>query len=367
MTSELKSTPFSGAYPAGVTEWIDVMGFAVPVTWGNPGAEYDAVRNHAAAMEFSMLLKWDVRGPSAKQVVNSIFSRDVSRLQPGRIAYGVITDEDGKMVDDCTVFVHGPEHVRIYGGNPEVTQYLGNRHPANVVVEQVREAFAQLSVQGPKSRRILEKLTSRSLSNESLPYYRFLEDVEMAGMPVQISRIGFTGELGFEILLPTGQAGRFWNALFEAGETDGLLPAGAAAVMMCRIEAGMIMAELEYDRTMTPYECRMGWAVDLSKDDFQGKSALELAKDSPQVGICSVVLPGEGEFDGRPLARDGRAVGHVTMAVPSPCLGGRFLGLARVGRDCLAPGTGLDLEGSEQPATVVSTPVYDPERTRVRS
>ncbi len=367
MTGELKPTPFAEAYPDGVAEWMDVMGFAVPVTWGDPAAEYDAVRSHAAAMEFSMLLKWDVRGPAAKEVVDSIFSRDMSRVPPGRIAYGVVTDEYGKMVDDCTVFVHGTEHVRIYGGNPEVEKYLDNRCPVGVSVEQVREAFAQLSVQGPKSRRILQKLTGQSLSSESLPYYRFLEDVEMAGMPVQVSRIGFTGELGFEILLPAGQAGRFWDTLFEAGETDGLLPAGAAAVMMCRIEAGMIMADLEYDHTMTPYECRMGWAVDLSKDDFQGRSALALAKDSPRVGICSVILPGEGEFDGRPLARDGAVVGRVTMAVPSPCLGGRLLGLARVGRDCLAPGTILELEGLDQPATVVSTPVYDPERTRVRS
>lgn len=367
MTNDLIPTPFAESYPDGVAEWIDVMGFAVPLTWGDPAREYEAVRNHAAAMEFSMLLKWDVRGPSAKAFVNRIFSRDMARLQPGQIAYGVIVSEAGKMLDDCTVFVHGPEHVRIFGGNPEVGTCLENKRPAQVSIEQKREAFAQLSVQGPKSRKILQEMTRQNLSNESLPYYRFLENVEMAGMSVQLSRIGFTGELGFEVMLPTEQAGRFWEALFEAGKTDGLVAAGAAAVMMCRIESGMIMAELEYDHTMTPYECRMGWAVDLHKGDFQGKPALELAKDSPQVGICSVVLPGEGEFDGKLLLRDNTPVGHVTMAIPSPCLGGRFLGLSRVDRDCLSPGTLLELEGVDQPATVVSTPVYDPERIRVRS
>ena len=107
-----------------MTEWIDVFGYATPVTWGDPGAEYDAVRNAAAAMDFSMLLKWDVRGPSAVEVVNRVFSRDVARQKPGTIRYGVVTSEAGMMVDDCTVFVHDPEHVRVFGANPRVGEFL---------------------------------------------------------------------------------------------------------------------------------------------------------------------------------------------------------------------------------------------------
>ena len=195
-------------------------------------------------------------------------------------------------------------------------------------------------MQGPKSREILQRLTGTDLSDAALPYYSFLTGVEMAGIPAQVSRIGYTAELGFEVLVAADRAVPFWDALFEAGSGDGLLPAGAAAVMMCRIEAGMIMGELEYDETMTPYECRMGWAVDLGKEEFQGKSALARARDSPSVDVVSVVLSGEGEYDGAPLTVDGERVGHVTMAVPSPHLGGRFLGLARVDVKHAAPGSG---------------------------
>ena len=365
-TGDLKRTPFTDAYPDGVTEWIDVFGYATPVTWGDPGAEYDAVRNAAAAMEFSMLAKWDVRGPTAVDVVNRVFSRDVARQRSGRIRYGVVTSEAGTMVDDCTVFLHGPEHVRMFGGNPLVGEILAAEATDDVTVTQRRDDLAQLSVQGPKSREILQRLTDADLSSSALPYYGFVTGVEMAGIPSQVSRIGFTGELGFEVLVAADRAMSFWDALFESGSGDGLLPAGAAAVMICRIESGMIMGELEYDETMTPYECRMGWAVDLGKDDFRGKSALARVKDTPSVEVVSVVLSDEGEYDGAPLTVGGERVGHVTMAVPSPHLGGRFLGLARVGVSHAAPGLVLDAGDGGRTATIVPMPVYDPERTRVR-
>ncbi len=367
MNEELKQTPFAAAYPAGVVEWIDVFGYAVPVTWGDPVAEYDAVRNQAAAMEFSMLLKWDIEGPGAIQVVDKVFSRDVGRMESGQIAYGVVVNEDGTMVDDCTVFVYNDDHVRIFGGNPKVEQFLDQYRPENVSITQRRDQLAQLSVQGPESRHILQQLTNTSISNSSLPYYRFLTDVDMAGMSVQVSRIGFTGELGYEIMLPVEHAVEFWEALFKAGTDYGLLPAGAAAVMMCRIESGMIMAEFEYDESMTPYDCRMGWAVDLDKECFQGKKALASAKDKSELTVVSVVLSEEGEYDGVSLWADGAKVGYITMAIPSPHLEGQILGLARL--DCIYSGLGTKLELDEKYsaiAEVVQMPVYDPERTRVR-
>ncbi len=129
------------------------------------------------------------------------------------------------MVDDCTVFFHGPEHVRIFGGNPQVGDYLDNHRPENVSVAQKREELAQLSVQGPKSREILQKLTKQDLSNDSLPYYWFIENVYMAGTSVQVSRLGFTGELGYEIPVPASKSKLFWDELFAVVTPDGLLPA----------------------------------------------------------------------------------------------------------------------------------------------
>ena len=368
MSDELKQTPFSSSYPDGVVEWIDIFGYAVPLTWGNPNVECAAVRNQAAAFEFSMLLKWDVEGKDALQTVNNIFSRDISEMKPGTIAYGVVVSETGTMVDDCTVFVYGPEHVRIFGANPMVGDFLNNYRPNNVTVSQRREELAQLSVQGPLSREILQKLTSTDISNDELRWYHFLTDVDMAGMKVQISRIGYTGELGYEIMLPVDSAQVFWNALFEVGEPLGLIPAGAACVMMCRIEAGLIMGEVEYDHTMTPYECRMAWSVDLNKDNFQGKEALIEAQKNPLLDIVSVILPGEEEYDGVELMDNNKKVGLVTMAIPSPYLDGKFIGLARINRANATVGNKLDLslEGNGQ-VEIVATPVYDPERVRSRS
>lgn len=364
--TNLMATPYASCYPDGVVEWIDVFGFAVPLTWGDPVAEYNAIRNHAAAMEFSMLHKWQVEGDGAIETVNRVFSRDVLAKTHGKITYGVIVTDDSKMVDDCTVFIYGSDRVLVFGGNPQVGAILTDHATSGVKVSDQRDALSQLSVQGPASREILQKLTSTNLSGHTLPYYTFLDNVSFGnGVLGQISRIGFTGELGYEVMLPVDQAPAFWDRLFEAGYPMGLLPAGAAAVMMCRIEAGMIMAELEYDHTMTPYECRMGWAVDLKKPEFLGKAALAQAKDSPAYDIVSVVMDSEGEFDGATLRKDDTEIGHVTMAVPSPMLDGKFLGLARVHFRSVAVGDRVNVNGNA--GTILSTPVFDPDRIRVRS
>ncbi len=144
-------------------------------------------------------------------------------------------------------------------------------------------------------------------------------------------------------MLPVDSAQAFWDALFIVGEPLGLLPAGAACVMMCRIEAGLIMGEVEYDHTMTPYECRMAWSVDLNKDNFHGKDALIESQKNPSLDIVSVIFPEEGEYDGVELMDNNKKVGLVTMAIPSPCLGGKFLGLARIDRAYAIVGNKLDL------------------------
>lgn len=366
---DLNKTPFADHYGHGVAEWMDAFGYGMPITWGDVSAEYDAVRNHAAAMEFSMLLKFDVEGPGALETVNRIYTRDISRMTAGKIAYGCVVTQDGMMVDDCTVFVYGPDHVRVFGAHAEVGEYLESAKSEGVTITERRDELAQLSVQGPKSRQILQRMTSADLSNEGLKYYNFLTGVEIAGIPAQISRLGFTGELGYELLIPVDRAGDLWTALVAAGKDDGLLPAGGAVVMTCRVEAGLIMGGLEFDEETSPYECRMGWAVDLDKDDFQGKAALKRLKDSPRHRVVSVIIDGpEQEYSGAALRSGGADVGAVTMALPSFYLNGKILGLAKVAVAHAKVGTVLDVVGSgSAKAEIVPMPVYDPERTRVRS
>ena len=192
-----------------------------------------------------------------------------------------------------------------------------------------------------------------------------------SGIPAQVSRLGFTAELGYEIQVPREQALALWDAVFEAGTDLGIKAFGAIALLTCRTEAGMIMGELEYDHTVTPFECRMGWALDFDKGPFQGRDALLTKKDSVTGRVVSVVVDTAPDTaEGARLELEGRDIGYVTMALPSPVLDGATLGLARVHRDAVKSGTALTAvaaDGSTADATVRPTPVYDPERARVRA
>lgn len=367
----LRSTPYSPLYPDGLdTEWIDVFGCAVPIHCGDIEAEYTALRTAAAAMEFSMLYRWEIAGPGALETVNSLFSRDLRSLGPRRIAYGVFVADDGTMLDDVTVVAPSAEFVRVIGGNIDADDaLLRDAAPAGVTVVQHRDDTAQLSFQGPKSREVLQSLTSEDLSNEALPYYHFIPEIEIAGVTGQLNRMGFTAELGYEFITPVEDAVRFGTALVEAGADSGVRLAGAATVMMARVEAGMVMAHLEYDHTSTPFECRLGWTVDFDKGPFRGREALLAARQSAPDRVVSVVIDGITEAEFAPVTLDGSEVGLVTMALPSPHLGGRTIGLARVDKSAAAVGTVLAGEANGAPfsAEVVATPVFDPERRRVRS
>jgi glycine cleavage system aminomethyltransferase T len=367
----LKPTPFSPRYAGRAEEWIDVYDHAVPLTLGDPADEYAAIRNAAGATEYSMLYKWHIEGPAAVATADAVLSRNVRALRPGRLAYGVVVDADGMMLDDVTVAVLGPGHVVVTGGNPATRQQLAGHAPAGTAVTERRDEFAVLSLQGPRSREILQRITSCDLSNLAFPYYTFRTGVSLAGIPAQVNRVGFTAELGYELQVPRSRALDLWDAVFEAGAGRGLLPFGAAALMMCRVEAGMIMGNLEYDCTVTPFECRMGWAVDFDKGPFHGRDALLAKKDTVAGRVVSVEVSAEPETaeDAR-LYLDNRDIGYVTMAVRSPHLDGATLGLARVHRDGAKTGTVLTAVTAGctlASASVRPTPVYDPERTRVRA
>lgn len=367
----LLATPFHIGYPPDLeVECIDVMGYAVPLWITDPANEYDAFRNRVGLLEYSMLYRWNITGPGAARTANAVFSRDVTAMTPGAIAYGVVVREDGTMVDDPTVAYYNSEHVLLVGGSPEVGEILNAHRVDGAVVTEQRGDHCVLSVQGPRSRELLQSLTDTDLSNDAFPYYTFLTEVRIAGIPCQINRIGFTAELGYEVVAPRASAEALLHAVQKAGLPLGSALCGAAALMMCRIEAGMVMAHLEYDDSSTPFECRLGWAVDLAKAPFVGRDALALAKERPSSRVVTLRIDGDPDgLDGAGILRDGDESGAVTMAVPSPHLGGATIAMARVAQSAAAVGTALtvDAPGGPRAAEVLATPVYDPERTRVRS
>jgi aminomethyltransferase len=367
---DLKPTPFSPRFADQVNDWVDGFGYAAPLAVSTPEAEYKAVREAVGALDFSMLYKVDVEGRGALELVNGVVTRDLRSVPPGRIAYGAIVDEHGMMLDDVTSIVFSPESVRVTGGSEQLEELLRNLAGAEITVTQRRAEIGHLCLQGPRSRELLAAVTDEDLSNEAFPYYTYKPRVELAGIPVHLNRLGFTAELGYEVWVEVGRALDVWDALFAVGEPLGLIPVGAIAVMMVRIEAGLIMGDgLEYDATVSPFECGLGWTIDFEKGDFQGREALVGLKDSAPMRLVTVRLAHGGDSaSGAPLEHDGERMGHITMSMPSP-YAGATLGLARVKREHAEVGTTVVALIDDGPieGEIVPMPVYDPDRIRVRS
>jgi aminomethyltransferase len=364
-----KETAFYPRLKAMTDEWMDLFGCWAPTVVTDTQAEYRAVRETAGLMDFTMLRKVDIEGEGAQDFVNSIVTRDVSKLEPGRIAYGALTDDDGKMVDDCTSMLRAPDRIRFCGANDRDYEIFREKAPGSITVREFTDAMPHLCLQGPKSREMLQGLSDQDLSNEAFPYYTFREDVEIAGVPVFMTRLGYTAELGYELWVEAGRALELWDALVEHTEPQGMKVVGMIALDLFRIEGGFIIGGIEYDPTVSPFECGLGWSVDLDKGDFQGKEALERDRDATQLRLTSVVLErGGDEASGGEIFVGGEEVGVVTQAVESPYLGGRTLGLAKIRKDLRNEGQNIDVQiGEEQVrGEVVQHPVYDKERKRAR-
>ena len=365
-----KETAFYPRLQALTDDWMDLFGYWAPSVVTDTEEEYRAVREAAGLMDFTMLRKVDIDGPGALDLVNPIVTRDVSKLTPGRIAYGALADESGKMVDDCTSMMRSGDSVRFCGANDRDYEiFSAAAEGSDIQVREFTDAMPHLCLQGPRSREILQGLTDADLSNATFPYYTFREDVEIAGVPVFMTRLGYTAELGYELWVERERAFDLWDALVEAGEPQGMKVIGMVALDLFRIEGGFIIGGVEYDATVSPYECGLGWSVDLDKGEFQGRDALARDKDATRLRLTSVVLEGGGdEASGAPLWVDDEEVGLVTQAVASPFLGGRTLGLAKIRKDLNQPGRALVAQvGDDQVAgEVVEHPVYDKERKRAK-
>lgn len=364
-----KETAFYPRLEALTDEWMDLFGYWAPTVVTDTLEEYRAVREAAGLMDFSMLRKIDLEGAGAQEFINTMVARDVAKLGQGQIAYGPLTDEDGMMIDDCTVMVRSADSIRFCGANDRDHKIFGDEAPEGIVVREFTDAMPHLCLQGPKSREWLQTLTDADLSNASFPYYRFREDVEIAGIPVFMTRLGYTAELGYELWVEEARALELWDALVEALEPQGMKIVGMVALDLFRIEGGFIIGGVEYDPTVSPYECGLGWAVDLEKGDFRGRDALRRAAEETSLRLTTVELESGGdEASGAPLFVDGEEVGLVTQAVESPYRDGRTVGLAKIRKDLREPGVKVEARVGEETVAgeVVRHPVYDPERKRAK-
>src|SRR5688500_9732021 len=269
----LKTTPFHPrTAPLCVSHsWRRWAGYVVASVYElSHEREYHAIRSSAALFDISPLYKYAVTGRDATRLLDRVATRNVARAAVGQVLYTCFCDHQGKVLDDGTIAKLGEAEFRMTSADPNLRWLEDNARGLEVRVEDVSERIAALALQGPSSRAVLQSLASADLA--SLRYFRFVES-KLGGADVTISRTGYTGALGYEIWLDAQDALRVWDALIEAGMPYGIVPAGMLALDVARIEAGLMLLDVDYvparkaliaRQTSSPYELDLSWTVDLA-------------------------------------------------------------------------------------------------------
>lgn len=379
-----KQTAFHSSVSALTKRLVEYRGYWVATEYEGWGAraEYLACRERVAMIDLSPLRKFEVTGPDAEAFMQYVLTRNVRRLSIGEIAYSAMCLETGGMVDDGTVFRMGEQAFRWVCGDPASGNWMREKAAEKgfrVAIRNSSEQLHNIAVQGPQSRNLLRKLIWTPDSQpdmDSLAWFHFLIGRLGGpdGIPLMVSRTGYTGELGFEVWVHPDNGEQLWDAVWEAGQAYEIAPLGFSALDMLRIEAGLIFADHEFCPETNPFEAGIGFTVPLKtkEDDFIGRDAIRRQAPESRKKLVGLVLnDGEATAHGESLYQGRYPVGIVTSATPSPLLG-KQIALARVAPEFADPGTRLEigkLDGHQKrlQAEVVTLPFYDPERTRVRS
>jgi aminomethyltransferase len=376
-------------------QWRRWAGFLVASAYEmSHEREYHAIRNSAALFDVSPLYKYHVRGPDATRLLDRLVTRNVVKCQPCQVMYTPWCDVHGKVIDDGTLHRFGEESYRLTSAEPNLRWLHQNARGLEVNLEDASEAVASLSLQGPLSRTILELATERDLSG--LKFFR-LTNASIRGVTVTISRTGYTGDLGFELWMDAADALPVWDTLTEVGAPYGITPAGMLALDISRIEAGLILLDVDYvsarkalipGQLSSPFELALGWTVSKDKGPFNGHRALadERAKGSEWqlVGLdvdwpsierlfeamgLAPRLPATASRVSVPVYVDDRQVGYATSSAWSPLLK-RFIALAHVEKSAAGEGHEVSFEITVEhrrrhaKARVRKLPFFDPERKR---
>jgi aminomethyltransferase len=356
--------------------------------------EYYAIRSAAALIDISPLFKYLVRGPDAMRLLDRVVTRDVANSKVGQVMYTPWCDEAGKVLDDGTLARLSEQAFRLTAAEPNLRWLNANAAGLDVVIEDVSEATAALALQGPASREVLSHVTDADI--DGLRFFHVMSG-NIHGIGVSISRTGYTGDLGYEIWVAAQNAERLWDVLVSHGAPYGVTPAGMLALDVARIEAGLLLIDVDYvparkalieSQKSSPFELGLGWTVRLEKDYFVGRRALheqqrrglawqlrglEVGWDSLErlygdVGLTPQ-LPGAAWRTSVPVYGNGTQVGYATSGCWSPILK-KYIALAHLQTPYAVPGTALDMEVTVEHrrrragVRVVKTPFFDPDRKR---
>lgn len=393
----LKTTPFHERTAALVQgqAWRRWAGHTVASVYDLlHDREYAAVRSAAALFDVSPLHKYLLHGPDAVRLLDRMVTRDVTRCRVGQVLYTPWCDGQGKVVDDGTVTRLDEQTFRLTSAEPNLRWLHQNGFGLRATIEDVSDATGALALQGPLSRAILEEVAAESL--DGLRYFRVMRN-RIAGVDIDISRTGYTGDLGFELWVPSGGALAVWDELMRVGFDYGITPAGIWALDIARIEAGLIMLDVDYHSSLravieeqksSPYELSLDWTVRLDKGPFNGKRALAAERErgpawrfvgievdwEPLEALYAAVglppaLPTVAWRQSVPIYRHDRHVGYASSGCWSPFLK-KYLALAHLRTPHWTEGTTVEMEVTVEhhrqraPAVVRPLPFFDPPRKK---
>jgi aminomethyltransferase len=366
--------------------------YAVSVYETHHEHEYNAIRNAAALIDVTPLYKYLISGRDATKLVNRVITRDINKVAVGQVIYCCWCDEQGKVIDDGTISRLEENLYRWTAADPSFRWFHENALGLEVKIEDISDKVAALALQGPTSAKLLMQVADADIAN--LKYFR-LTHGRIGGVEVDISRTGYTGDLGYEIWMPWNDAPRVWDALVEQGEPFDLHPTGMLALDVARIEAGLILIEVDYfsskkalieSQKYSPYEIGLGRLVDLKKEHFVGRAALEEeSRRGPKRVLMGLdinwddierlydeahLAPQVASTASRaavPVYRGGLQIGKATSTTWSPTLK-KMIALASLDRNHAAPGTELLIEVTVEAvrhkarAKVVPLPFFNPPR-----
>jgi aminomethyltransferase len=349
-----------------------------------------------AMIDVSPLFKYEISGPDAARVVDRIITRDVRKCRVGQVMYTPWCDEEGNVIDDGNIARLEENLFRITAADPNFRWFKDVGYGFDVRVTDVSSDLAALALQGPNSRSVLKEAVS-GIDFDKLGYFHLAQG-HVNNFPLTVSRTGYTGDLGYELWLRPQHAEALWDRLINAGIRYGILPAGMVALDIARIEAGLLLIEVDYisshyarieSQKSSPFELGLGWTVAIDGADFIGCKALRAEKERRStwafIGLDidwvdleklfnKVDLPpqvtGRASRDPVPLYKDGKQIGQLTSRTFSPLLK-KYIGLGTVLRQYASLGSSLDVEitveyGRKQAkATIVKTPFYNPVHKRV--
>jgi sarcosine oxidase subunit alpha len=370
-----KQTTMHDRHVAAGAEFMWAGDWRRPHHYTTPEDEVDAVRNRVGLIDVSSLGKFRVTGAQSVELLERLYPCRFSDLAVGRIRYGAMLNDEGVILDDGAVVRLEDEEffVTVTTGNTAALErwitWWNADWQLDARVLNVTGAFGAVNLAGPRARGVMAALTDADVSAEAMPYMSSTR-MDVAGVPSLVLRIGFVGEMGYEIHFPSAYGGHLWDAIIETGRSGGIAAFGLEAQRILRLEKQHILVGQDTDAESDPFEVGLGWMVKEDKEDFLGLRALQdLKEPGPGERLVGFTAPDEWlPPEGASVVRDGEWVGRVTSARRSAAVGS-VIGLAWVPADRATDGSTFEIQfgGSHTIGTVRTAPFYDPHGQRLRS